>query len=105
MILQAATESDGTLKLAILTDTLDISNETAFREECNASVADSTGPVELDCSKLNFIDSSGVGALLHINKLLSAERRPVKLTGVQPKVITLLELMHVHRSFEIEAGN
>jgi ABC-type transporter Mla MlaB component len=50
---------------------------------------------------LEFIDSSGVGALLHVNRLLSEDRRPVRLTGVGKKVISLLELMHVHRSFDL----
>ncbi len=102
MILKATMESGGRLVLAVLTNTLDIANAATFRQESSPMVEGATGPVDVDCSLLEFIDSSGVGALLHANKLLPAERRPVRLTGVGPKVLSLLELMHVHRSFELE---
>lgn len=102
MILQASTDKSDSVVLTVMASSLDISNANAFREECSPFVADSTGVVELDCSRLEFIDSSGVGALLHANKLLSADRRPVRLTGVGPKIMALLELMHVHRSFDLE---
>lgn len=102
MIFKATMDSGGQLVLTIQTDTLDISNALAFREECSPFIEGSAGNLSLDCTSLRFIDSSGVGALLHVNKLLPADRRPARLTGVSPKVLALLELMHVHRSFAIE---
>lgn len=102
MIIQASTETGGKLLLTVMAGNLDISNAGAFREEASPLVAASTGLVEVDCTEMEFIDSSGVGALLHVNKLLPAERRPIRLIGVGRKVMTLLELMHVHRSFELE---
>ena len=101
MIIQHNKNTPGVLVLAVTVGSLDISNAAAFREETSSLVSASTGVVEVDCSKLEFIDSSGVGALLHVNRLLSEDRRPVRLTGVGKKVISLLELMHVHRSFDL----
>ncbi len=85
-----------------MVDTLDRVNVIGFREEASRAIATSDGRVEVDCSKLEFIDSSGLGAFLHTHNSLIEERRPVKLTGVGAKVLTILELMQVHRIFEIE---
>lgn len=104
MIIQPKVSEAGAVVLTIMAGSLDISNAGSFREEASPIVAASTGRVEVDCSKLEFIDSSGVGALLHANKLLPEERRPVRLTGVGKKIMTQLELMHVHRSFDFEPG-
>ncbi len=102
MIIKHANKTPDVLVLSILVSSLDVTNAAAFREETSPLVAGSTGKVAVDCSKLEFIDSSGVGALLHANKLLPPERRPVNLSGVGPKIMAQLELMHVHRSFVFE---
>lgn len=102
MITQSSSGNSDCLVLKISVESLDISNSNTFREQVTPLISVSTGIVELDCSSLGFIDSSGVGALLHANKLLPVEFRPVRLTGVDPKIMALLELMHVHRSFSLE---
>jgi anti-sigma B factor antagonist len=102
-MIQSRTEADGTVVITVMVDTLDRLTAAEFREQASPILAASCGPVEVDCKMLEFIDSSGVGAFLHANKLLPAERRPVRLTGVGTKILTLLELMHVHRSFDLEA--
>lgn len=91
--------------LVILVDTLDCTSAAAFREQAAPLVKASTGPLVVDCSKLVFVDSSGVGALLHVRNLLPADRLPVRLTGVGKKVLTILELMRVHRSFDLDPGS
>ena len=102
MIVQSSQETDGTVVLSIMTDSLDSSNAPTFRSTAAEAIAASTGPVVVDCSRLEFLDSSGLGALLHAHNLLSEARRPVRLTRVGVKVLTLLELMQVHRIFALE---
>jgi anti-anti-sigma factor len=102
MITATRTEIPGDLLLTLSTDSLDVSNVRMFREELAPLVAAAVGVVEIDCSSLEFVDSSGVAAFLHVNKLLPEGRRPVRLTGVGAKVMTQLEMMHVHRSFDLQ---
>jgi anti-sigma B factor antagonist len=101
MIVQSRIESDATVVLTLVGDTLTSSHAAEFRETADRVISTSTGRVEVDCTPLEFIDSSGVGALLHLVKLLPENRRPVRLTGVGTKVLANLELMCVHRVFEI----
>lgn len=102
MIVQSKQGGDGTTVLTVMVDSLDRVNVAEFREEATRAIAVSNGRVEVDCAKLEFIDSSGLGAFLHTHNSLSEVRRPVRLTGVGAKVLTILELMQVHRIFEIE---
>jgi len=102
VIVKSEHEGDGTTVLNVMVDSLDRVNVAGFREEATRAIAASSGRIEVDCAKLEFIDSSGLGAFLHTHNSLSEERRPVRLTGVGAKVLTILELMQVHRIFEIE---
>jgi len=105
MIVQPRIESDGTVVLTVMVESLISVDSPAFKKEADPVILASTGRVEIDCSRLEFIDSSGMAALLHANKLLPAERSPVRLTGVGKKVLTILEMMCVHRSFDLKLRN
>jgi anti-sigma B factor antagonist len=102
MIVKSRQESDGTVVLTVVVASMDRSNATEFREVAAQAIEASMGPVVVDCTRLEFLDSSGLGALLHAQKLLPEERRPICLRGVGSKVLTLLELMQVHRIFALE---
>ncbi|HVY68506.1 MAG TPA: STAS domain-containing protein [Verrucomicrobiae bacterium] len=58
--------------------------------------------VVLDLSGVEFIDSSGVGALLGVQKRLSSQGEPVTLKGARPAVVSVLELLRLQRVFKIE---
>lgn len=57
--------------------------------------------VSIDLSKTRFIDSSGLGVLLSINKTLRAQGGELKLLNPSPAVAQLIELTRLHRVFEI----
>lgn len=88
--------------MTVLVDSLDRVSVPEFRAETTKAVAESAGRLEIDCSKLQFIDSSGLGAFLHAHNLLGEGRQPVRLTEVGSEVLTILELMQVHRLFELQ---
>lgn len=95
---------DGTtLHLSVLVSRLDAATAREFKEEC-AKVWPAEGTAVIaDLSKLEFIDSSGVGALLSLYKRLPPPNQSVKLRGVQAPVQAVIELLRLHRIFELEA--
>jgi len=95
-------ETDGSVVLTLMVHALDRTNAAEFREEAAQAITSSTGLLAVNCAQLEFLDSSGVGALIHARNLLPEARRPVRLTEVGTKVLTILELMQVHRIFELE---
>ncbi|MGL5017551.1 MAG: STAS domain-containing protein [Luteolibacter sp.] len=57
--------------------------------------------IDFDCSSLEFVDSSGLGALISMQKLANERGGKLRLLSPKPSVIQLLELTRLHRVFEI----
>jgi len=57
--------------------------------------------VVFNLSHLNFIDSSGVGVFLSILRFLNSRGGELKLADLTPSVRTILELVSMHKIFEI----
>ncbi len=102
MTIETTVDNDGTLRLILSGATLDRALAPKFREDAAKAIQSTQGAVEIDCTPLEFIDSSGVGALLHAHNTLTQERRPIRLVGVGRNVLTILELMQVHRVFDVQ---
>lgn len=57
--------------------------------------------IDFDCSDLDFVDSSGLGALISMQKLANERGGKLRLLSPKPAVIQILELTRLHRIFEI----
>jgi len=60
------------------------------------------GPVTLDCRKLEYISSAGLGVLLKTQKRLSAAKGGLRLAGVSPHLCDIFKYSGFDRIFEIE---
>lgn len=80
---------------------LTASNALAFREATRAAVLPQHLHVEVDMSQTQFLDSSGLGALISIHKLMLTRRGTVRIVKPTPTVLQILELTRMHRIFEI----
>ncbi len=58
--------------------------------------------VTLDLGQVEFIDSSGVGALLSVQKRLKSDAAPVALANARPNVVNVIELLRLHRVFTLK---
>jgi len=93
--------AEGTLSAEVGVSRLDAASSRAFKKEIDALWSKSVTTVELDFSKVDFIDSSGVGALLGVYKRLPQGQATVRLTKVKAPVQSVIELLRLHRIFEI----
>ena len=59
------------------------------------------GDVVLLLDTVEFIDSSGLGALMRLMQAARAKGGDVKLTGIPPKIRKVLELTHLLPQFEV----
>jgi anti-sigma B factor antagonist len=57
--------------------------------------------VVLDMSALNFVDSSGLGALLSCLRAMNGKNGQLRLYGMTKPVRALFELVRMHRIFTI----
>jgi anti-sigma B factor antagonist len=86
--------------LVIPGETLDAGNAKTFKSEV-ASVISPGAKVVFDMSKLRFVDSSGLGAILSCLRQLHAVGGDLKLCAMNKPVRALFELVRMHRVFEI----
>lgn len=72
-----------------------------WKERVTKDLTASQAEVSIDLSKTSFIDSSGLGVLLSLNKTLRAQGGVLKLLNPSSAVAQLIELTRLHRVFEI----
>lgn len=79
---------------------LDASNVKAFRDAMQPVISGSE-VVLLDMSGLQFVDSSGLGALLSCLRGMNSKNGQLRLFGMTKPVMALFELVRMHRIFSI----
>ncbi len=79
---------------------LDASTVNAFRDAVKPLLQEKA-QVVLDLSKVEFIDSSGLGALVACLRQAHAIGGDIKLSGLGKSARALFELVRMHRVFEV----
>jgi len=82
---------------------LDAGNTTQFRNAVSEAIAGRKG-VLIDLTDVQFVDSSGLGALLSCLRQISADGGRLRLCGISRTVRSLFELVRMHRVFEIHGS-
>ena len=79
---------------------LDLSTSLTFLEQIRVE----TAPVViLDMARVDYVDSSGVGAIAQIQKSFQLEHRRLALVGLTPRVRQALEITHVLKMLTVFA--
>jgi anti-sigma B factor antagonist len=87
---------------AVPVEELDAGNTGEFKRDISP-VLESNTKVVLDLSRLRFLDSSGLGSFLSCLRELNSKGGDLKLSGISPQVRTVIELVRMHRIFDIHA--
>lgn len=82
---------------------LDAGNVKSFRDQLATIDAGQTR-VAIDFRTVEFVDSSGLGAILSCLRTLNAQGGELKVFNLLPSVQSLLELVRMHKVIEI-CGN
>ena len=86
--------------IAIREEYIDASNSKEFRQAMS-SLLEAHSKVIFDMSKVQFVDSSGCGALLSCLRELNSRKGELKLCGISKPVRGLFELVRMHKIFDI----
>ncbi|MBX7172172.1 MAG: STAS domain-containing protein [Pyrinomonadaceae bacterium] len=81
-------------------EVLDANTVSEFKSEIN-NVIQSEYHVVFDMSKVNFVDSSGIGAILSCLRKLNSEGGDLKICALTKPVRALFELVRMHKIFDI----
>lgn len=102
--MQIETEDHGDVRLATVAEPrIDAAIAIQFKEALRTAAGDVSPRVVLDLSKVRFLDSSGLGALVAAMKLIGPARR-LELAGLQPSVERVFRLTRMDTVFTIHAG-
>lgn len=96
-------QSNGKLKVTVTVSRLDAAIARDFKAGVDTAWAAGTTGVEIDLASVEFVDSSGVGALLSVYRKLPVGAGSTRLLNVRPGVLAVLELLRLHRVFELGA--
>jgi anti-sigma B factor antagonist len=95
-----SSEKEGVLIGQIDAKALDASNARAFKEAIKPLLTQDAKLV-LDLSKVEFIDSSGLGALVWCLRQAHTTGGDIKLSSLRKPARALFELVRMHRVFEV----
>ena len=80
-------------------DRLDVRTVPEFREEMERVVA-AHSKVVLNMELINFVDSTGLGALMSCIRKLNQKGGGLRLAGLQHQVTAMFRLVRMHKVFE-----
>ncbi len=94
-------ETTGDVVIITLTDSyLDSNNSDAFKLEMKPILKENSKMV-FDISKVDFIDSTGIGTILSCLRELTTKGGDLKLYGMTKPVRVLYDLVHLDRMIDI----
>ena len=95
-----AEQSGDVLVISTLYDRIDAAGAIQFKDQMRELTQTKTTRVVLDLSKVNFLDSSGLGALVAAMKALAPDRT-LELSGLTPTVQKVFRLTRMDTIFII----
>ena len=73
----------------------------AFFSEVRQKVEAGARKLVIDLGAVSYLDSASIGCLMDIHRLLKDRDGAVKLSGLQPRVETMLSMTGVHKIVDV----
>lgn len=88
--------------ITVQDDRIDAANAVAFKDQMGRLTDDLDGRIILDLSSVEFVDSSGLGAIVAVMKVLAPDHR-LELAGLNETVGKVFRLTRMDSVFAIHA--
>ena len=99
--MELSTVTEGDIRIiTIASGRIDAAGAIRFKDNMREATAGWTGRTILDMSAVDFIDSSGLGAIVSAMKALEGEHG-LELAGLTPKVVKVFRLTRMDTVFTI----
>jgi anti-sigma B factor antagonist len=99
--MELGVETQGDLMLVrVMEDRIDAAVAIQFKDRMRDVLANAPARVMLDLQQVGFLDSSGLGAVVAVMKLLGPDRR-LELAGLTPTVQKVFRLTRMDTVFTI----
>ncbi len=81
---------------------IDIYNVAEFKKELYAQIDRASGDLYIDCSELQYMDSTGLGVLIGALKRTKEQNRNMYLTNLKPNIRKLFSITGLEKIFILE---
>ena len=98
-----ARQLDGVLVVHAMDDRIDAASAIQFKERMRGIVQGAEPRVVLDMTRVNFLDSSGLGAVVAVMKMMGPDRK-LELAGLTPTVQKVFRLTRMESIFTIHSS-
>jgi anti-anti-sigma factor len=98
--LRGTREVKDTYQIIRLAGLLDAFSEPTFKKVLTKSVEDGPKSIVLDLSKIDFIDSSGLGSLVQLFKKVQTEQGKLQIV-TNPRVTQTMKMVHLEQFFSL----
>lgn len=88
--------------LILLSGDLDIYTSPEFSKGILSEFEKNGKDIVIDASKLDYIDSTGLGAFISVYKVLTESAKTIKLINVKPNVKKIFVITELDKLFKIE---
>lgn len=95
-------KNDGGISVIKIKGEVDIYTAAEFKKQINAAIEEGCGDIHIDCSQLNYMDSTGLGVLIGALKRLREQGRNIHLKNLQPNVQKLFKITGLDKIFILE---
>jgi anti-anti-sigma factor len=100
--MQLAVEERGDVKIVRVQEAkLTYPVLSSFFSEVRQQVEAGTRKLVIDLQAVSYIDSASIGCLMDIHRLLQEKAGAVKLSGLQPRVETMISMTGVHKIIDL----
>ncbi len=96
-------EVKDTYQIIRLAGLLDAFSEPTFKKALTKAVEDGPKSIVLDLSKIDFIDSSGLGSLVQLFKKVQNEQGKLQIV-TNPRVTQTMKMVHLEQFFSLNTS-
>ena len=85
-----------------LTGEFDIFNAASLKSELNGLADKTNADIVLECSELDYLDSTSIGSLVSVLKNVKSYGGRVIIRGLKQNLLKLFRITNLNKVFEIE---
>lgn len=91
---------EGSLILSLFGE-LDVYSTPKFKEEVKSAYEENKLNIILDCKNLEYMDSTGLGSLIYILKIVSEDNKKISIKNLSKQILKLFKITKLDEIFEI----
>lgn len=84
-----------------LSGEVDIFNSADLKTQLTELMEEQVADIHIDCANLDYIDSTGLGALVGVLKNIKTHDKEIHLSNVKPNILKLFRITNLDKVFII----